>query len=157
MASTIAAYLLPTLLKGFSVRHPMISVNIVEDTTPTLLQRLRDVEKTNPLGLEFEHVDFDFREERASVRTDKGEDTRTPAMPGQGVAFMDVADFDSIMNLFPAEADGKRHSPAESVRCQPDHDRRGHGEGKADRKDDRDCAEPNMEIFEYARHLRARA
>jgi len=39
---TIAAYLLPKLLKGFSARHPMITVNVVEDITPTLLQRLRD-------------------------------------------------------------------------------------------------------------------
>jgi len=37
---TIAAYLLPTLLKGFSARHPLITVKIVEDITPTLLQRL---------------------------------------------------------------------------------------------------------------------
>jgi LysR family hydrogen peroxide-inducible transcriptional activator len=37
---TIAAYLLPTLLKGFSARHPLITVKVVEDITPTLLQRL---------------------------------------------------------------------------------------------------------------------
>ena len=37
---TIAAYLLPKLLKGFSNRHPLITVNVVEDITPTLLERL---------------------------------------------------------------------------------------------------------------------
>src|SRR5690242_18173010 len=37
---TIAAYLLPKLLKGFSTRHPLITVNIVEDITPVLLERL---------------------------------------------------------------------------------------------------------------------
>jgi len=37
---TIAAYLLPALLKGFSARHPLIIVKVVEDITPTLLQRL---------------------------------------------------------------------------------------------------------------------
>ncbi len=37
---TIAAYLLPRLLKGFSARHPLIAVRVVEDITPTLLQRL---------------------------------------------------------------------------------------------------------------------
>lgn len=37
---TIAAYLLPKLLKGFSAQHPLITVNVVEDITPTLLQRL---------------------------------------------------------------------------------------------------------------------
>ncbi|HEY3927863.1 MAG TPA: LysR substrate-binding domain-containing protein [Candidatus Koribacter sp.] len=39
---TIAAYLLPRLLDGFAVRHPRVSVKIVEDITPTLLQRLHD-------------------------------------------------------------------------------------------------------------------
>ncbi len=39
---TIAAYLLPRLLNGFTVRHPLITINIVEDITPTLLQRLHD-------------------------------------------------------------------------------------------------------------------
>lgn len=39
---TIAAYLLPKLLRGFAARHPLISVKIVEDITPTLLQRLHD-------------------------------------------------------------------------------------------------------------------
>ncbi len=37
---TIAAYLLPTLLKGFSAQHPLVTVKVVEDITPTLLQRL---------------------------------------------------------------------------------------------------------------------
>ncbi len=39
---TIAAYLLPKLLRGFAARHPLISVKIIEDITPTLLQRLHD-------------------------------------------------------------------------------------------------------------------
>ncbi len=39
---TIAAYILPRLLKGFAARHPLIRVKIVEDITPTLLQRLHD-------------------------------------------------------------------------------------------------------------------
>jgi LysR family hydrogen peroxide-inducible transcriptional activator len=39
---TIAAYLLPRLLNGFAARHPLISVKVVEDLTPTLLQRLHD-------------------------------------------------------------------------------------------------------------------
>ncbi len=37
---TISAYLLPKLLKGFSARHPQVGVNIVEDITPVLLERL---------------------------------------------------------------------------------------------------------------------
>jgi LysR family transcriptional regulator, hydrogen peroxide-inducible genes activator len=37
---TIAAYLLPKLLRGFSAQHPSITVKVVEDITPTLLQRL---------------------------------------------------------------------------------------------------------------------
>jgi len=39
---TIGAYLLPKLLKGFSARHPQVTVRVVEDITPTLLQRLHD-------------------------------------------------------------------------------------------------------------------
>jgi LysR family hydrogen peroxide-inducible transcriptional activator len=39
---TIAAYLLPKLLKGFAARHPLITLKIIEDITPTLLQRLHD-------------------------------------------------------------------------------------------------------------------
>jgi LysR family hydrogen peroxide-inducible transcriptional activator len=39
---TIAAYLLPKLLAGFAARHPLITVKIIEDITPTLLQRLHD-------------------------------------------------------------------------------------------------------------------
>jgi len=39
---TIAAYLLPKLLKGFAARHPLITIKIVEDITPTLVQRLHD-------------------------------------------------------------------------------------------------------------------
>ena len=37
---TIAAYVLPKLLKGFTKRHPMVGVKIVEEITPTLLERL---------------------------------------------------------------------------------------------------------------------
>lgn len=39
---TIAAYLLPKLLKGFAARHPLVTIKIIEDITPTLLQRLHD-------------------------------------------------------------------------------------------------------------------
>jgi LysR family transcriptional regulator, hydrogen peroxide-inducible genes activator len=39
---TIAAYLLPKLLNDFTVRHPLITVKIIEDITPTLLQRLHE-------------------------------------------------------------------------------------------------------------------
>lgn len=39
---TIAAYLLPSLLSGFAARHPHITVKILEDITPTLLQRLQE-------------------------------------------------------------------------------------------------------------------
>jgi LysR family hydrogen peroxide-inducible transcriptional activator len=39
---TIAAYLLPKLLAGFAARHPLITVKIIEDITPALLQRLQD-------------------------------------------------------------------------------------------------------------------
>lgn len=39
---TIAAYLLPSLLNGFAARHPLIAIKIIEDITPTLLQRLHE-------------------------------------------------------------------------------------------------------------------
>jgi len=39
---TIAAYLLPTLLNDFTVRHPLVTIKVVEDITPTLLQRLHE-------------------------------------------------------------------------------------------------------------------
>ncbi|HVO61198.1 MAG TPA: LysR substrate-binding domain-containing protein [Terriglobales bacterium] len=39
---TIAAYLLPRLLTDFTVRHPLITIKIIEDITPTLLQRLHE-------------------------------------------------------------------------------------------------------------------
>lgn len=39
---TIAAYLLPKLLNGFSARHPFITIKVFEDITPVLLQRLHD-------------------------------------------------------------------------------------------------------------------
>lgn len=67
-----------------------------------VLKELVDFEKSKPLGLEFEIIDFEFKEERASLRGpgEKGEDGRPLSAPGQGVAFMDVADLDAIMNLF---------------------------------------------------------
>lgn len=39
---TIAAYLLPRLLNNFAVLHPLVSIKIFEDITPTLLQRLHE-------------------------------------------------------------------------------------------------------------------
>jgi LysR family hydrogen peroxide-inducible transcriptional activator len=39
---TIAAYLLPKLLKGFAARHALISIRVVEDITPVLLHRLHE-------------------------------------------------------------------------------------------------------------------
>jgi LysR family hydrogen peroxide-inducible transcriptional activator len=39
---TIAAYLLPRLLNGFAARHPLITIKIIEDITPTLVQRLHE-------------------------------------------------------------------------------------------------------------------
>jgi LysR family transcriptional regulator, hydrogen peroxide-inducible genes activator len=39
---TIAAYELPKLLNGFMARYPLITVKIIEDITPALLQRLND-------------------------------------------------------------------------------------------------------------------
>ncbi len=39
---TIAAYLLPTLLDNFTVRHPLVTITIIEDITPTLLHRLHE-------------------------------------------------------------------------------------------------------------------
>lgn len=39
---TIAAYLLPKLLRGFTTRHPQVTVKIIEDITPTLVERLHD-------------------------------------------------------------------------------------------------------------------
>lgn len=39
---TIAAYLLPRLLNDFTVRHPQVTLKIVEDITPTLVQRLHE-------------------------------------------------------------------------------------------------------------------
>ncbi len=39
---TIAAYLLPSLLNGFTTGHPLITIKIIEDITPTLLQRLHE-------------------------------------------------------------------------------------------------------------------
>jgi LysR family transcriptional regulator, hydrogen peroxide-inducible genes activator len=37
---TIAAYLLPKLLPGFTSAYPQVKVTVVEDTTPVLLERL---------------------------------------------------------------------------------------------------------------------
>ncbi len=39
---TIAAYLLPSLLSDFTVRHPLITIQIIEDITSALLQRLHE-------------------------------------------------------------------------------------------------------------------
>lgn len=39
---TIAAYMLPKLLRDFTVQHPAITINIIEDITSTLLQQLRE-------------------------------------------------------------------------------------------------------------------
>ena len=39
---TIAAYLLPRLLNDFSARHPLVTIKVFEDITPTLLQRLHE-------------------------------------------------------------------------------------------------------------------
>ena len=39
---TIAAYLLPRLLNNFTARHPQVTIKIMEDITPALLQRLHD-------------------------------------------------------------------------------------------------------------------
>jgi LysR family transcriptional regulator, hydrogen peroxide-inducible genes activator len=39
---TIAAYLLPKLLNNFAARHPLITIKILEDITPALLQRLHE-------------------------------------------------------------------------------------------------------------------
>lgn len=39
---TIAAYLLPKLLDGFTPRHPQITIKVFEDITPVLLQRLHE-------------------------------------------------------------------------------------------------------------------
>lgn len=37
---TVAPYLLPSMLSSFARQHPTISVNVVEEITPTLLERL---------------------------------------------------------------------------------------------------------------------
>jgi LysR family transcriptional regulator, hydrogen peroxide-inducible genes activator len=39
---TIAPYLLPRLLNDFTARNPLVTVNVVEDITPALLQRLQE-------------------------------------------------------------------------------------------------------------------
>jgi LysR family transcriptional regulator, hydrogen peroxide-inducible genes activator len=39
---TIAAYLLPRLLNDFTVRHPLVTIKIIEDITPALVQRLHE-------------------------------------------------------------------------------------------------------------------
>lgn len=39
---TIAPYLLPPMLSSFARQHPSVSVNIVEEITPTLLERLHE-------------------------------------------------------------------------------------------------------------------
>ncbi len=40
MIPTIAAYLLPDLIRGFSKEHPRVGLRVVEDITPALLERL---------------------------------------------------------------------------------------------------------------------
>lgn len=40
MIPTIAAYLLPKLLTGFSREHPLVNIKVVEDTTQALTERL---------------------------------------------------------------------------------------------------------------------
>ena len=39
---TIAAYLLPRLLSDFTLRHPLVTIKIVEDITAALMQRLHE-------------------------------------------------------------------------------------------------------------------
>jgi LysR family hydrogen peroxide-inducible transcriptional activator len=39
---TIAPYLLPKMLSSFAREHPSVSVNVVEEITPTLLERLHE-------------------------------------------------------------------------------------------------------------------
>lgn len=39
---TIAAYLLPRLLNNFAGRHPLVTIKIIEDITPSLVQRLHE-------------------------------------------------------------------------------------------------------------------
>jgi LysR family hydrogen peroxide-inducible transcriptional activator len=39
---TIAAYLLPKLLNGFTARHPLVTIKIFEEITPDLVRRLHD-------------------------------------------------------------------------------------------------------------------
>jgi LysR family hydrogen peroxide-inducible transcriptional activator len=39
---TIAAYLLPGLLNNFTAQHPLVTIKIIEDITPALLQRLQE-------------------------------------------------------------------------------------------------------------------
>ena len=39
---TIAAYLLPRILSEFTAQHPLITIKIIEDITPTLLVRLQE-------------------------------------------------------------------------------------------------------------------
>jgi LysR family hydrogen peroxide-inducible transcriptional activator len=39
---TIAAYLLPRLLNDFTLRHSLITITVIEDITPSLVQRLHE-------------------------------------------------------------------------------------------------------------------
>jgi len=39
---TVAPYLLPSMLSSFAREHPSVSVNVVEEITPTLLERLHE-------------------------------------------------------------------------------------------------------------------
>jgi LysR family transcriptional regulator, hydrogen peroxide-inducible genes activator len=39
---TIAAYLLPRILRGFSTHHPLIKIHVIEEITPLVLERLHE-------------------------------------------------------------------------------------------------------------------
>jgi LysR family transcriptional regulator, hydrogen peroxide-inducible genes activator len=39
---TIAAYLLPRILRGFSAQHPLVKIQVVEEITPLVLERLHE-------------------------------------------------------------------------------------------------------------------
>jgi LysR family transcriptional regulator, hydrogen peroxide-inducible genes activator len=39
---TIAAYLLPTILSSFSTQHPLVKIQVIEEITPLILERLHE-------------------------------------------------------------------------------------------------------------------
>ena len=39
---TIAAYLLPQILSGFSLQHPLVKIRVIEEITPLMLERLHE-------------------------------------------------------------------------------------------------------------------